>query len=218
MATPPLTITFSLAGPQKALARISASVGPEGRHVLHAIAGNRMANTEAPTRFRESGPGWAPLKWRQGRPLLNTGVLVKSVTYRASADEVVVGSSLVHSRLHNLGGVVRPVRAKWLAIPLVPPLSATEARVRRPRDFNGAFVLMKGPEGPGLYRKAGGGARSSLRTRRTSYASGSRGIERIFAFVKSVKIPARPYLEWTNRAMTNISRLWVDEIRRRAEA
>lgn len=101
-----------------------------------------------------------------------------------------------------------PVRGKFLAIPLSPPLTTSERRTKRPRDFAGAFVLMHGPEGPGIYRKSvtssGQGRSSSGR-----YTAGRRkGVERIFALVRSVRIPKRPYLYWTREDLEAIGRRW----------
>lgn len=194
MAT--ITLTGDCRDVRWALDRFSAAVGPEGRAALHGIAGHRMVNTEIPRTFREGGPGWPPITHRSGRPLLDTGTLARSITYRADAREVAIGSNLRQAHLMNEGGVVTPTRAKFLTIPLSPPLTSTQRRVAKPSDFPKAFVLMKGPEGPGIYRKKG------------------RRIERIFAFARKVRIKARPFLRWTEANLASIARLWADELRR----
>lgn len=54
-----------------------------------------------------------------GRKILQgEGELKKSVVEHVTNDYVEVGSSLIYSRIHQLGGVIRPKKAKALAIPL----------------------------------------------------------------------------------------------------
>lgn len=93
----------------------------------------------------------------------------------------------------------------------------------RPRDFPGAFPLLHGPEGPGIYRRAkgaviahnrfSGGASKYSRARRLV---GAVRIERIFAFMRSAKIPKREFLKWTQRALSAIGRLWAGMTRKAA--
>lgn len=54
-----------------------------------------------------------------GRKILQgEGELKKSVSEHVTNDFVEVGSSLVYARIHQLGGVIRPKKARSLAIPL----------------------------------------------------------------------------------------------------
>lgn len=95
-------------------------------------------------------PGWAPLQFRVGQPLLRGGARglsgsmgprndgrtpgrgVESIL-EINGEKVTIGTSLKYARLMNdgtskmPGGVLRPVRAKALMIPLPQGKSATQA-------------------------------------------------------------------------------------------
>lgn len=180
-------------------------------------AGKYMVATEVPRVFRQGGPpgqAWAPPKMRRGKPLRDTGLLLGSIAWRANTKDVVIGTQKRYAPTHQYGATIVPgAGKKWLAIPLSPPLSEAQRQTAKPRDFAGAFVLISGPEGPGLYRKAKGAViASDLKSGGASKYSkrgGAKGIERIFAFVRSVKIPKRPFLVWTQRSLADIEKLWV---------
>lgn len=155
---------------------------PSMKAKLYRNAGNYMVNQVIPLRFRAHGPGW-PAVARGGSPLIDTGLLRNSNDWRVEGDVLIVGNTRPQARVQNRGGTIVPKNSRFLALPLSPPLSRTQARVNKPRDFAGAFVLMKGPNGPGLYRKSRG-----------TFAG--KGVERIFAFVKKVTIKKRPFLYW----------------------
>ena len=63
----------------------------------------------------------APLTraWKKGSntPLRDTGRLMSSITYKAGKDLVIWGSNLLYAGIHQLGGTIKPVNAKKLAIP-----------------------------------------------------------------------------------------------------
>jgi phage gpG-like protein len=136
--------------------------------------------------------GWAPLKFRVGQILSKRGTLRKSIAprmtepalgakaqpgpngiVRVAGNEVTIGTSLIYAWMMNSGtkdlpgGVLRPVRAKALKIPLPGGKQATEA----------AKELRK--TGKTLPKKVG------------------KGTERVI-FRKWVKIPARPFDDWTS--------------------
>ena len=156
---------------------------PSMKAALYRDAGGYMVNQVIPLRFRAHGPGWAEVR-RGGSPLIDTGLLRNSNDWRVESDTLFIGNTRPQARLQNRGGTVVPKNARFLALPLSPPLSGTEARTKKPRDFAGAFVLMHGPSGPGLYRKTG------------QYRGKVKGVERLFAFVKKVTIKKRPFLYW----------------------
>jgi hypothetical protein len=97
--------------------------------------------------------------------------------------------------VHDKGATLIP-KKKFLAIPLSPPLSIDEARTAKTSDYPGSFVLIPGPEGPGIYRKSKVAKAVSLKNRKTVYEKGSSGIERIFALLKSVTIKPRRFMFW----------------------
>ncbi len=193
---------------------------------LYQRAGSIMVDTVIPMAFRNKGyPGvpWAPVirDGRDASPLRDTGALLESITFKATTKDLVVGAPATFKRakLHQYGGTIVPTKAKWLAIPVAPPLSPAERRAWKPRTVPGGFLLMKGPEGPGIYRLAAGQVTASNRFSRGSskYNKSRRGdagphIERVFAFVKSVKITKRPFLMWSKDALTRIGLAWMRAI------
>ena len=199
-------------GGTKALLKLAKTVND--KVPLFAAAGKYMVATEVPRIFREGGPpgkAWAPPKMRRGKPLRDTGRLLASVAWRASASDVVIGTPLKYAPTQQKGATIVPTGGKkWLAIPLCPPLTESQRQTSKPRDFPGAFVLIFGPEGPGLYRKSRQVTASSVVSGGASkYRRGSKGVERIFMFVKSVRVPPRPFLVWTSRAVNDIGKIWT---------
>lgn len=89
------------------------------RAALQALG--RVLVTRIQLTFRQStapnGSRWAPLKLRQGQPLVDTGRLRASITSKAGDREVVVGTNVQYARVHQFGAVIRPVRAKLLRFP-----------------------------------------------------------------------------------------------------
>jgi phage gpG-like protein len=189
-------ITVELRGSQAVDARLERVIGAvKDRAAFYARVGRRYVNTEIPLIFRQSGPGWPPLRMRRGQPLLDRHLLERSIVWKVRGDDLVVGTPHPAGKTHNQGMTIRPKKANgWLMIPLVPPLTESQ-RVMNPRDFHGAFFLFKGPEGPGLYRKSQTATAFDIRSRGASKRrAGTRGIERIFAGRKSVRIPRRQFL------------------------
>lgn len=70
--------------------------------------------------FRSGGrPKWLGLKYRQGKPLDNTGTLRKSINEYFDNDTALVGTNLPYAAIHHFGGktsphVIKPVTAKAL--------------------------------------------------------------------------------------------------------
>ncbi|MEO6323838.1 MAG: hypothetical protein ABIT01_19595 [Thermoanaerobaculia bacterium] len=173
---------------------------------LLGIAGRYMVLTEIPLIFRSAikGPplGSFPRSFRAGGQLLrDTGRILASIAYLVTQELLRVGSPLVFTRIHNEGGVIRPTHGRFLCFALSPPLTPSEARTKGPRDFPGAFPLIRGPEGPGIYRK------TSIRI--VGSRKRARQIERIFAFSKVVRIPRRRFLYWRPEALKAIARKWA---------
>lgn len=50
---------------------------------------------------------WAPLKYRQGTPLTDTGFLRGSITGEVTATSVVVGTNVPYAAIHNYGGTIQ---------------------------------------------------------------------------------------------------------------
>ena len=66
-------------------------------------------------------PPNAPLTrgWKRGNdtPLRDTGRLMGSITYRAGRHFAAWGTNVEYARIHQLGGEIKPKRARKLAIP-----------------------------------------------------------------------------------------------------
>lgn len=193
---------------ERGLREISTRVSDQGS--LHAIAGHVWVFQELPRVFREKGPGWARPKRRIGSPLQDTGRMRDSWAYSANDQDVRIGTKVRYAGVHQGGRVITPRSGrKFLLIPLSPPLSITEVRAwplgkaAIAARYPGSFFLIKGPEGPGIYRK----------TSRTAFTVGSRVrhvvIERIAAAVRSVKIDSRPMAKKSDRLLRSIGKAWV---------
>jgi phage virion morphogenesis protein len=69
----------------------------------------RMGKGESP-----DGTAMLPVP-RGGTPLIKTGLLRRSVTYKAGVADVIIGSDLVYARIHQKGGTIKPKNKKALA-------------------------------------------------------------------------------------------------------
>jgi phage gpG-like protein len=160
------------------------------KHALLDAAGKYMVNTEVPTVFRESGPGWKDVR-RGGKPLRDTGALASSVEYSVEGDTLTVGSKLPQAGLMNAGGTVKAT-GKWLTVP-GPDLTAGEARRFNLPSFQNTFVKpTKDGSGFTVYQKTRLGA-----------------IRIVANLVSSVTIPQRKFLDFGERALDGISRRWT---------
>ena len=62
------------------------------------------------------GRAWTPLKYRVGKPLVDTGVLRSSITHRIlNGHSVEIGTNVTYAAIHNYGG--RAGRGKKVKIP-----------------------------------------------------------------------------------------------------
>jgi len=60
---------------------------------------------------------WAKLKLRKGQPLVDTGRLRSSITSKADATGVTIGTNAKQARVHQYGAEIKPVKAKRLVFP-----------------------------------------------------------------------------------------------------
>lgn len=205
-------VSHDMAQAMKAVQNLLATVRAKGD--LLTLAGRRMTETEIPLIFRKGGPGWPPLgpppMGRIGKPLQDVGRLRDSIQFRVTGDTVVIGTNAPGARIHNQGGTIYPSK-KYLAIPLCPPLTISERRTKKPRDFSNTVVWIKGDpnrgyEGPGIYRPT---ARLgySVKTHKPYHI-----FERIFALLKSVRIKQREFMRFDDSALQHIAQDWADAI------
>lgn len=164
-------------------------------------AGAIMAASDVRNNFaRSQSPEGVP--WRRlahprpnssgkDQPLRDTGLLMASCYGRADATSITVGSNLVYARLHQFGGVVKPVRAQWLSI----PLTREAYRSKSPRNYPGDLRAV-------ISKKTGKGV--LLDTDDVAQ----------YALVKEVEVPARPFLGFSPSFLDRIQRMLLDEITR----
>jgi phage gpG-like protein len=161
-------------------------VGQAIAHVLVADVRGQFYDGRGP-----DGQSWAPLKRErpQGgtKPLMNSGVLANSYTAKADPHGVTVGSTHPAAGLHQFGGVVRPVKARALTI----PLTKEAARVASPRRFPRPLFVAFG----GLVERIGIGKRAK--------------IVKHYVFARSVTVPARP-VGFSRQAQNDAAELLLD--------
>ncbi len=64
------------------------------------------------------GSPWAALKFRQGQPLRDKGILQSSITYNTDQSGVTIGTNqMPRAAVHQFGAVIKPKNAKRLAFP-----------------------------------------------------------------------------------------------------
>jgi phage gpG-like protein len=108
-----------------------------------------------------------------------TGHLVNSITHEVNGMEGRVGSNLRYARIHELGGTVS-ASSGALAVPVHPDARKSGG----PRNMSDLTMVKRPGKPPLLIRertigKIGGGRRMT---------------DVMFVLLKSVRIPARPYL------------------------
>jgi len=127
--------------------------------------------------------GGRPLKWQVSRwgmqegrkTLIRRGLLLNSISRRHTGKEATVFTNNPYARIHEFGGVILPKRAKALTVPLSPL-----AEGKRAGDFDRkqTFLLKRDGKAPVIMLKQEQGEPIAL-----------------FVLLKSVRIPARPFME-----------------------
>lgn len=112
-----LEFEVKAAAVQKALAEIASA--EKVRKALGAVG--RVIQSRIQLGFRSSaspyGEPWKPPVLRSGQPLVDTGRLRSSITYKVEADRVVIGTNVKYAPVHQFGATILPKRAKMLAVP-----------------------------------------------------------------------------------------------------
>ena len=147
------------------------------------------------------GAAWKPIlgmRPRGGdRPLRDRGLLMASVTSNAqgtieriSSSELTWGTNLEYAAIHQFGGVIRPKRGKYLAI----PVTREAYRAGSPRNFGKPLSFRIGPRGGVMIEKR---ARSEVVH---------------YILTKQSVIPARPFLGLNEAILSkseDILRKWL---------
>lgn len=117
-----------------------------------------------------------------GTTLVQSSKLINSIRHKVVGEKVVVGSGLNYARIHHEGGIIRPVNAKALAIPI-----AKIAAAKKPREFDNTFIK-KGI----IFQKQEDGSLLAL-----------------YALKKQVSIPARPYMNIDPNARAQMRQMLI---------
>ncbi|QEL18306.1 phage virion morphogenesis protein [Limnoglobus roseus] len=121
------------------------------------------------------------------KPLMNQGLLANSYVAEVTAAGVVVASAHPGAALHQLGGVIRPVRAKALTL----PLTREAVRYGSPRRFPRPLFVRGGC----LCEWQGTGR--------------DRVLVRHYRFAAEVTVPARP-VGFTEAALSDAAEMLAD--------
>jgi len=121
-------------------------------------------------------------------PRAHTRGFSKSIAFDMRGDRAVaIGSSDVRADLLQHGGVIRPVRAGALTIPMIP-----EAYGKRARDFAGLVMV------PGVGGWSGTGGKARLVRVRKGRGGMSTTTQTVFLLLKQVTIKPHPWLGITD--------------------
>lgn len=159
-------------------------------------AGAIMAASDVRDRFSRGvspeGVSWVPLAHPRpsggnAQPLRDNGLLMASVYGRSDRNSVTVGTNLVYASLHQFGGVIRPVRAKWLTIPATREAKRAGGARRFPRDLHAIF-----------------GKRGGVLLDQTDTVQ--------YYLAKEVTVPARPFLGFSTDWFLRMELLLLSEI------
>ena len=158
------------------------------------------------------------VKWRalaHGRPsggtalpLRDNGLLLASVGYHITGNEIAAGSGLEYAGVHQWGKVIKPVKAKMLAI----PITKEAKRAGGPRNFPRPLVAIVGKNGKGVLAEA---PRPKPKGKRKSTAVAAGPVKRQmgkvhFILVKEVTVPARPFVGLSSGLMGRLEMLMID--------
>lgn len=167
-------------------------------------------------------PKWEDLKFRNGQILSNRGTLRKSIApynprgvpgpdgiVRFSADTITVGTKLGYARMMNdgttkmPGGVLRPVNAKALKIP-VPKGSNAGPAAKAIQAGASARKLAALNDKMSKAKTAAAKAKiqASIERLQSRLAKGGGDVD--FIFRKSVRIPARPFDTWNQEDVVEL--------------
>lgn len=137
---------------------------------------------------------WKPLAHPRPRggnkPLRDRGLLMASITATSTTSELVQGTNLEYAGLHQSGGVVRPKRGKFLAI----PLTREAVTAGSPRRFRKELSPRFGARGGVLVEEK------------------ARGDVAHYALVRSVTIPPRPFLGFGEKLLAKMDTIFLDFI------
>lgn len=179
----------------------------KARDDVLAIIG-QMAVSEVKDRFARGvdpdGNPWPELAMQrvsggQAKPLNDTGLLASSISARRTPEGIEVGTNIDYGRIHQTGGILRPTRGRFLAIPATKEAKLAGSPRRFPRQL--AFVAQ------------GDNGRAGMLVER-----GPKGETIVQYWLRDeVKIPARPYLGFSDQLLRDAEEVIVDAFAKQVE-
>lgn len=140
------------------------------------------------------------------KPLRDTGALMASIQGRSDQHGAYVGTNVQSAALHQLGGVIRPKRGKYLAIPITKEAKRAGRARRFPRPLTP--IIGRGGRSGVLVELPRVKGKGKAKARRSG---GSRPGTVHYVLVRSVTVPARPFLGFGKQLIARIERMILDE-------
>jgi len=157
---------------------------------LFKEAGEYMVKTEIPLVFRQQGPGWTP-PTTGGKALAKTGRLRDSFDYKATSNDLTVGTNVIYAGVHQDGKIIKPVNKDWLTIPAYS-LSKSERDTFKLTNYENVF-----------FKESKNGNLIAFQNLKDGK------LKMLATLKKEVTIPQRKFLFWSDRALKAIARRWA---------
>ncbi len=143
-------------------------LGQNPRPALEGIGGELLKNIQQGFEAGVSpyGQKWAPLKHRSGKPLLDSGKLHNSISYRVVGNAVEIGTNRPYAKVHQFGAEIER--------------AAYSKQIRHRTDAKGNLLRTKLFGGKGLIFAKDSHARAQTRW--------------VEVGAHKIAIPARPFL------------------------
>ena len=120
------------------------------------------------------------------KPLTDTGALLSSITSRTDGDKAVIGTNRIGARINQFGGTITPKKGAWLWIP------ASKQVKTELRNCGGSITRLI------RFYKQKGYSFFASRSGKLFLARREKEVIRFFIRKKSVVIPARPFLYFSD--------------------
>lgn len=176
------------------------------RMVLEDFA-EHMLNTSLPANFEAGGrpDKWKRSAWSSENQQKESGRLMRSIQKRVQKRGVEFGTNLIYARQRHFGGVLKPKKAKALAV----PVAGLSRAMRRPRRWGDRlkFIPSKTPGGNTV-----GVLATKERNTRSARKGGAGKWKWVAQFIlrKEVTQEPRPFLLFQDDDMAYVSRRMIE--------
>ena len=124
----------------------------------------------------------------------------KKVQERGDGVIGTVGTNQKYAKIHEYGGTIRPVKSKWLTIPLKDAMTAKGVARGKARDFKGAFFAKSKAGNLILFGES---------------MVGSGNIVPLFVLKKMVRMPRSPFMRPSlEEKREDITRFFCEDIQK----